>query len=79
MDFACLQGRLVARIREQVRGGEWTERGLARRTGLSQPHIHHVLKGTRTLSIDSADQILRELGIDLLDLIEPADYQQRLG
>jgi hypothetical protein len=63
----------VAHIRERVRSGEVTERGLARKTGISQPHIHNVLKGTRLLSLGMSDQILRQLRIDLVDLIEPGD------
>jgi transcriptional regulator with XRE-family HTH domain len=76
MDFARLQCRLVAHIRERVRSGEITERGLARLTGISQPHIHNVLKGARFLSVEMSDQILRELHIDLLDLIEATDFEQ---
>jgi len=76
MDFTRLQCRLVTHIRERVRSGEVTERGLARMTGVSQPHIHNVLKGSRFLSVGMADQILRELRIDLLDLIEAADFDR---
>jgi transcriptional regulator with XRE-family HTH domain len=71
-----LQCRLVAHIRERVRSGELTERGMARKTGISQPHIHNVLKGTRLLSLEMSDHILRELRIDLLDLIEPEDFEK---
>lgn len=74
MDFTRLQCRLVAHIRERVRSGEVTERGLARLTGVSQPHIHNVLKGERTLSIGLADQVLRELRISLLDLVDETDF-----
>ena len=74
MDFTRLQCRLVTHIRERVRSGEITERGLARMTGISQPHIHNVLKGKRFLSIETADQLLHELRVDLLDLIEPGDF-----
>jgi hypothetical protein len=70
MDFALLQERLVALIRERVRSGEVTERGLATLAGVSQPHVHNVLKGARRLSTDMADHLLRRLRIDLLDLIE---------
>lgn len=73
MDFSQLHSLLVAYIRDRVRGGEVTERGLARLTGVSQPHIHHVLKGTRFLSLDMADRILHRLHINLLDLIRAAD------
>jgi transcriptional regulator with XRE-family HTH domain len=79
MLFSALYSRFVATLQERVRNGELTERGLARRTGVSQPHIHHVLKGARTLSLRSADQILTELGIDLIDLLQPEELEARLG
>ena len=70
MDFETLQLRLLARVRTYVRNGELTERGLARMIGISQPHMHHILKGVRTLSIENADRILRRLNLTVLDLIE---------
>lgn len=70
-DFGELQRRLVTHLRERVRSGELTERGLARLTGVSQPHIHNVLKGKRMLSLNMTDAILHHLAVDLLDLIEP--------
>lgn len=63
----------MAHLRELVRSGEVTERGLARLTQVSQPHIHHVLKGKRALSPKTADQILLQLRLDLLDLLEPGE------
>jgi transcriptional regulator with XRE-family HTH domain len=71
MNFSELQRRFVTHLRERVRSGEVTERGLARVTGISQPHIHNALKGKRTLSARMADVILERLDVDLLDLIEP--------
>lgn len=78
MDFAFLQERLVALMRERVRSGEVTERGLAMLAGVSQPHVHHVLKGARRLSTDMADHLLRRLHIDLFELMEepwPRNYR----
>ncbi len=70
MDFETLQHRLLARVRTYVRNGELTERGLARMIGISQPHMHHILKGVRALSIENADRILRRLDLTVLDLLE---------
>ncbi len=70
MNFWELERRLLADIRERVRRGDLTERGIARLAGVSQPHIHNVLKGKRDLSIETADAILSALGIDLRDLLE---------
>ena len=76
LDFQELQRRLVAYLRESVRNGEMTERRLARITGISQPHIHHVLRGKRGFSIMAADQGLRTLHNDLLDFLEPEDIAE---
>jgi len=70
MTFYDLHQRLIEDLRQRVRSGEMTERGLARVTGVSQPHIHNVLKGKRLLSGETADRILRQLNKDLLDFIE---------
>jgi plasmid maintenance system antidote protein VapI len=56
-----------------VRSGDATERGLARLTGVSQPHMHNVLKGKRLLSVEMADQVVGQLHLDLLDFIEPGE------
>jgi transcriptional regulator with XRE-family HTH domain len=69
VDFGELHQRLVAALRARVRNGELSERRLAHLTGISQPHVHNVLKGARTLSPRMADRILRRLDLNLLDLI----------
>jgi len=77
--FRDLRRRLLSRIRVQVRNGEVTERRLARRAGLSQPHVHHLLKGIRSLTANSADALLEGCGISVLDLLtenERADIYQ---
>jgi len=73
MNFQELRQRLIAELRERVRSGEVTERGLARMIGLSQPHMHNVLKGKRLFSLETTDEILRQLGLEVLDLIEPGE------
>lgn len=70
LDFGELLGRLRTWLNRQVRNGALTERGLARRAGLSQSHIHNVLKGARILTPATADRILEALGLTLLDLLE---------
>jgi hypothetical protein len=69
MDFRLLHLRLVAHVLARVRNGEISERSLARLTGISQPHVHNVLKGTRLLSTVMADRILRRLRIDMVELL----------
>jgi hypothetical protein len=73
INFQGLQTRLVVHLRHRVRSGEITERSLARVTGISQPHLHNVLKGKRFLSVGKSDQILHQLHLDLMDLIETSD------
>jgi hypothetical protein len=70
IDFEALLSCLILDLRERVRSGEMTERRLASVIGISQPHLHNVLKGKRLLSISTADQVLRHLRLDLRDLIE---------
>ena len=73
MNFQELNVRLIAHLRDRISSGEISERGLARLTGVSQPHIHNVLKGKRTFSTEIADIILFFLKLDLLDLIDPEE------
>jgi plasmid maintenance system antidote protein VapI len=70
MYFEILQLRLIAHVHGRVQRGEVTERGLARGTGISQPHLHNMLKGVRVLSPQMADILLRHLHITLLDLLD---------
>ncbi|HTP33278.1 MAG TPA: hypothetical protein VMJ75_13960 [Candidatus Acidoferrales bacterium] len=69
MNYTDLMNCLLDELRHRVQTGESTERGLAQLAGLSQPHLHHVLKGKRHLSPAKADVILDHLGLDLLDLV----------
>lgn len=79
MDFGDLRGRLIEELRERVRRGELTERGLARISGVSQPHIHNVLKGKKIISLALCDEILHHLQIDVLDLMRPEDLMAWRG
>ncbi|MEX2300977.1 MAG: S24 family peptidase [Bryobacterales bacterium] len=64
-----LLARLIRHLTERVRRGEMSERSLARLTRYSQPHIHNVLKGSRTMTAEMADRILHLLGVPLLALL----------
>jgi hypothetical protein len=66
--FRNLQERLIDIARERVQAGKLTERGLARLCGVSQPHMHNVLKSIRCLSTDAADRLMRVLDIQISDL-----------
>jgi hypothetical protein len=77
MYFELLQLRLIAHVQDRVQRGELTERGLARRTGISQPQLHNVLKGARVLSPQIGDVLLRHLHITLLDLLRDEEWNER--
>ena len=76
MTFLDLQERLLDHLRQRVRSGAATERGLARLAGISQPHLHNVLKGKRILSVEKTDEVLRHLQIDVLHLIDPEELRE---
>jgi len=77
--FSDLQLRLLQHLLTRVRNGELTERGLARMVGISQPHIHNVLKGVRTLSPELSDSILVHLRISLIDLLDRTQIAKYSG
>jgi hypothetical protein len=49
ISFEALLERLIFAVNARIKNGEYTERGLARILGISQPQMHNVLKGARTL------------------------------
>ena len=71
MDFRTLRRNLLAQVRQRLLNGELTERGLACRIGLSQPHVHHIVHGRRGLTVEVADRMLQFLGLSVMDLLEP--------
>jgi transcriptional regulator with XRE-family HTH domain len=77
MDFQELQRRFIHDLQRRIRSGELTERGLARLAGISQPHVHNVLKGKRIFSLEMADVILHVLRLDLLDLITQQEIEEK--
>ena len=78
MLFGDLREALLECVRVRVRNGQLTERGLARLTGISQPHMHNVLKGARTLSPDVGDRILYHLRLSALDLVDACTLRRYL-
>jgi transcriptional regulator with XRE-family HTH domain len=77
MNFQDLEERFLEHLRRRIRSGEITERQLARLSGISQPHVHNVLKGKRMLSMELADTILHVLRLDLLELLAPGENDRR--
>jgi hypothetical protein len=78
LTFQDARLRLLAYVRNQVRNGEFTERGLARLIGISQPHAHNVLKGVRTLSPEIFDLALKYFHLSLLDLASIEEIEAQL-
>ena len=76
--FGALQARLIAFVNMRIQNGEYTERGLARLLGISQPQIHHVLKGTRRLQPEFADRIMARFGVTILDLLQDIELSGEL-
>jgi transcriptional regulator with XRE-family HTH domain len=70
MTFGDLERRLLAVLQQQLRGGEISQRRLARLAGVSQPHIHNVLKGVRRMNQGLADALLESLELSVEDLLE---------
>lgn len=78
MFFYDLRNALLETIRIRVRNGELTERGLAKLLGISQPHLHNVLKGTRCLSLEMSDRFLAQLRLSALDLMDTQALRRHL-
>jgi plasmid maintenance system antidote protein VapI len=79
MLFEGLTANLLEHARERVRNGDFTERGLARFLGVSQPHVHNVLKGVRPLTPELFDTMLKRFGLDLLDLYPEEEIDLHLA
>lgn len=79
MYFGVSRARLQQRVRQMVHCGELTERGLAHAVGLSQPHVHNMLKGARGFSVDFADRVLHHLSLTLGDLFPEAHPPEHAG
>ena len=78
MTYQDAQAKLLAYVRDRIHNGEFTERGLARLIGISQPHVHNVLKGARNLSGEIFDSILEHFQMSLLDLAALEDLEASL-
>ncbi|MDQ2710686.1 MAG: helix-turn-helix domain-containing protein [Acidobacteriota bacterium] len=73
LTFKVLYTRLLALINARIQNGEFSERALAKRLGISQPHLHHVLNGKRTLRASLADVVLARFHISVVDLLTNAE------
>jgi hypothetical protein len=78
LTFREAQLKLLAYVVDRIHNGELTERGFARLLGISQPHVHNVLKGVRNLSPEIFDSILKYFNLSLLDLASVEDVEANL-
>ncbi len=78
MLFIELQEALLAHVRRKVRNGEMTERALAKQVGVSQPHMHNVLKTHRSITPQLSDRMLHILRLTVLDLMEESHVKEHL-
>jgi len=76
--FETLQTRLINFVNARIQNGDFTERGLARILGISQPQIHNVLKGARKMRPELADRLIRKFDMSVLDLLEPGEIYTEL-
>lgn len=72
-----LLAALKSNLNGRIRNGELTERNLARRIGMSQAHVHNVLKGARILTAEVADLLMLELNLSVGDLVTGEDLAVR--
>jgi len=77
--FQTLHNQLIHEICRRVDSGDTTVASLARRAGISQPHLHLVLKGKRGFSWDFADRAALVIGLRVEDLVPPAKPQPPRG
>ncbi len=77
MTFQTLHNQLIREISRRVDAGDTSVSSLARRAGISQPHLHLVLKGKRGFSWDFADRAALVIGLRVEDLVTLASQQPR--
>jgi hypothetical protein len=52
-----LKRHILSVLKQRIANGNFTERGLARRAGLSQTHVHHILSGKRAGTDDAIEKL----------------------
>jgi hypothetical protein len=77
MKFKVLQDNLRRVLWERIESGELTGLRLAQRTGFKQAHISNFLNKKRGLSIEGMDKVLSVQHLSVLDLLDPAEVNQR--
>jgi transcriptional regulator with XRE-family HTH domain len=77
MKFNSLQENLRRALIERIEDGPLTGLKLAKQVGVEQGHISNFLNRKRGLSLDAMDRVLATQKMSVLDLLDPADVNQR--
>ncbi len=77
MKFKILQDNLRKILWARIESGELTGLRLAQQTGFKQAHISNFLNRKRGLSIEGMDKVLSVQRLSVLDLLDPAEINQR--
>jgi transcriptional regulator with XRE-family HTH domain len=77
MKFRTLEENLRKALRVRIADGGLTGLRLAKQTGFQQAHISNFLNRKRSLSIDGMDKVLNVQRLSVLDLLDPAEINQR--
>ena len=77
MKFKILQDNLRKVLWQRIDAGELTGLRLAEQTGFKQAHISNFLNRKRGLSIEGMDKVLSVQHLSVLDLLDPAEVNQR--
>lgn len=77
MKFRVLQDHLRDIVSAKIENGELTGLRLAQMTGFKQAHISNFLNRKRGLSLEGMDRILAAQHLSVLDLLDPAEVNQR--
>jgi len=76
MTFVALQENLRRELRRRIEARELTGLELARRTGFTQAHISNFLNRKRGLKLSALDRVLRAIGLELYDLLDPHELSR---
>ena len=77
MKFKVLQENLRKILWDRIEAGELTGLRLSQQTGFRQAHISNFLNKKRGLSLEGMDKVLAVQHISVLDLLDPAEVNQR--
>lgn len=77
MKFKTLQENLRKALLARIEEGALTGLRLAEQTGFKQAHISNFLNRKRSLSLEGMDRVLHVQQLSVLDLLDPAEVNQR--